>query len=77
MMANDHHAIQALLKTRTCLGFAMQFLCHQLSVPPLLYADEQLAGVLFQTSKYYQNAEETVLGQITQPAAFALLIFKK
>ena len=33
------------------LAFAMQFVCNQLSVLPLLYADEQLAGVLFKKSR--------------------------
>ena len=59
--------------------FAMQFVCHQLSVLPLLYAVEELTRVLFETSKSSQKSEETVLGAITQPAqiASALLIGKK
>ena len=54
-------------------------LCHQFSVLPLLYADEQLTGVLFETSKSSQKSEELVLGAITQQdqIAFALLISNK
>ena len=46
---------------------------------PLLYADGQLTGVLFETSKSSEKSEETVLGAIMQPTqiAFALLIGKK
>ena len=61
--------------------------CHELcmsltlSAPtvPLLYADEELTGVLFETSKTSQKSEEAVKKAITQPAqiAFSLLIVRK
>ena len=46
---------------------------------PLLFADEELTGALFEKSKSSQKSEETVVGTITQPAqiAFALLIGRK
>ena len=61
------------------LASAMDFVYHRLSVLPLLYADEELTGVLVETSQSSQKSDETVLGAIKRPAhiALALLIGKK